>query len=124
MSISQKLMDPLPRKAISSVPKLANWAPFAFVVDSLLVRAADYAVGHRDRKHSMLLDKFHYLPRDTWVGSDVTTIIHFPVAQVFHLCILGGHDANSDLRRLVQVRTVKRNRGNWPTPQSLPSFLS
>ena len=44
-----KLVDPLPRKAISSVPKLANWTPFAFVVDSFLVRAADYGVGHRDR---------------------------------------------------------------------------
>jgi hypothetical protein len=44
-----KLMDRLPYKPISSVPKLANRTPFAFVVDSLLVRAADYSVGHRDR---------------------------------------------------------------------------
>src|SRR6266404_854794 len=71
----------------------------------------------------MLLDKFQYLPGNAWVGTDVT-IIHFPVAQLFHLCILGWHDANSDLRRLAQVRTVERNRRNWPTPQSLPSFLS
>ena len=49
VAFSQKLVDPLPRKAISSVPKLANRAPFAFVVDSFLVRAANYAVGHRDR---------------------------------------------------------------------------
>src|SRR5258706_2996509 len=71
----------------------------------------------------MLLDKFQYLPGNAWVGTDVT-IIHFPVAQLFHLCILGWHDANSDLRRLAQVRTVERNRRNWPTRQSLPSFLS
>src|SRR5437588_7380317 len=71
----------------------------------------------------MLLDKFQYLPGNAWVGTDVT-IIHFPVAQLFHLGILGWHDANSDLRRLAQVRTVERNRRNWPTPQSLPSFLS
>jgi hypothetical protein len=45
----QKLMDLLPYKAIYSVPKLANRTPFAFVVDSFLVRAADYSVGHRDR---------------------------------------------------------------------------
>jgi hypothetical protein len=44
-----KLMDPLPSKAISSVPELASRTPFAFVVDSLLVRATDYCVGHRDR---------------------------------------------------------------------------
>jgi hypothetical protein len=44
-----KLMHPLPSKAISSVPELANRTPFAFVVDSLLVRATDYSVGHRDR---------------------------------------------------------------------------
>src|SRR6266700_6842702 len=71
----------------------------------------------------MLLDKFQYLPGNAWVGTDVT-MVHFPVAQLFHLCILGWHDANSDLRRLAQVRTVERNRRNWPTPQSLPSFLS
>src|SRR6266446_6566958 len=71
----------------------------------------------------MLLDKFQYLPGNAWVGTDVT-IIHFPVAQLFHLCMLGWHDANSDLRRLAQVRTVERNRRNRPTPQSLPSFLA
>ncbi len=49
VAFSQKLVDPLPGKAILSVPKLANRAPFAFVVDSFLVRAANYAVGHRDR---------------------------------------------------------------------------
>ena len=46
---SVKLMDPLPSEAISSVPEVANRTPFAFVVDSLLVRATDYSVGHRDR---------------------------------------------------------------------------
>src|SRR6266516_2276455 len=46
---SENLIDRLPRKAIPSVPKLASWAPFAFVVDSFLVRAADYGVCHRDR---------------------------------------------------------------------------
>src|SRR6266480_2839840 len=71
----------------------------------------------------MLLDKFQYLPSNTWVGTDVTTI-HLPVAQLFHLCILGWHDANCDLHRLAQGRTVERNRRNWPTSQSLPSFLS
>jgi hypothetical protein len=44
-----KLMDSLLGKSISSVPELANRTPFAFVVDSLLVRATDYSVGHRDR---------------------------------------------------------------------------
>ena len=46
---SAKLMYPLPRKAISPVPKLARWAPFAFVIDSFLMRASDYRVGLRDR---------------------------------------------------------------------------
>ena len=36
-------MYPLPRKAISSVPKLANRTPLALVIDSLLVRTANYA---------------------------------------------------------------------------------
>src|SRR6266404_4736688 len=71
----------------------------------------------------MLLDKFQYLPGNAWVGTDVT-IIHFPVAQLFHLCILGWHDANGDLRRLAEVWTIECNRGNRPTPQSLPGFLA
>ena len=45
---SAKLMYPLPRKAISPVPKLAHWAPFAFVIDSFLVRTSNYAVRHCD----------------------------------------------------------------------------
>src|SRR5262249_28362821 len=49
---------------------------------------------------------------------------HFPVAQLFHLCILGWHDANSDLRRLAEVRAIECNRRNRPTPQSLPGFLA
>src|SRR6266511_100475 len=71
----------------------------------------------------MLLDKFQYLLGDTGVGTDVAAI-HLPIAQLFHRCILGWHDANSDLRRLAQVRTIECNRRNRPTPQSLPGFLA
>ena len=71
----------------------------------------------------MLLDKFQYLPGDAGVAANITTI-NFPVAQLFHLCILGWHDANGDLRRLAQVRAVERNRRNRPTSESLPRFLA
>src|SRR6266516_2327341 len=71
----------------------------------------------------MLLDKFQYLLGDTGVGTDVAAI-HLPVAQLFHLCILGWHDANGDLRRLAQIRTIECNRRHRPTPQSLPGFLA
>jgi hypothetical protein len=71
----------------------------------------------------MLLDKFQYLLGDTGVGADVAAI-HLPLAQLFHLCILGWHDANGDLRRLAEVRPIECNRRNRPTPQSLPgAFL-
>src|SRR5260370_18615855 len=40
------------------------------------------------------------------------------------LCILGWHDANSDLCCLAQVRTIERNRRNWPTPQPLSGLLA
>ena len=56
-------------------------------------------------------------------GSANITTINFPVARLFHLRILGWHDANADLRRLAQVRAVERNRGNRPTSRS-PSGLS
>src|SRR5262245_26138662 len=51
-------------------------------------------------------------------------MFNFPIAQLSHLCILGWHDANSDFRRLAQVRSIKRNRRNRPTPQSLLGFLA
>src|SRR5215470_1328020 len=57
------------------------------------------------------------------VSTDLASI-HFPVAQLFHLCILGWHDADSDLGRLAEVRTIECNRRNRPTPQSLPGFLA
>ncbi len=116
-------MYPLPCKAISSVPKLANWTPFAFVIDPFLVRTPNYAIRHRDRSHLMLLDKLKYLAGNAGVGADVSTI-DFPVAQFFHRFILGWHDANSDLCSLAQVRTVEGNRRNWPSSQSLPGFLA
>src|ERR1700719_69082 len=65
----------------------------------------------------------NYLPGDAGVAANITTI-NFPVAQLFHLRILGWHDANGDLRRLAQVRAVERNRRNRPTSQSLPGFLA
>src|SRR6266699_1622728 len=71
----------------------------------------------------MLLDKFQYLLGDAGVATDVAAI-HLPLAQLFHLCILGWHDANGDLRRLAKVRTIECNRRNRPTPQSLPGFLA
>jgi hypothetical protein len=72
-------MDPLPRKPISSVPKFANWAPFAFVIDSFLVRTPNYAIGNGDGSHLMLLDKFKYLTGNAGIGADVATF-HLPVA--------------------------------------------
>src|SRR5205809_7953917 len=71
----------------------------------------------------MLLDKFQYLLGDAGVATDVAAI-HLPLTQLFHLCILGWHDANGDLRRLAEVRTIECNRRHRPTSQSLPGFLA
>jgi hypothetical protein len=71
----------------------------------------------------MLLDKFKYLAGNVGIGADVATI-HSPVAQLFDCCILGWHDANSDLCGLAQVRTVEGDRRNWPSPQSPPGFFA
>src|SRR5260370_1128463 len=70
-----------------------------------------------------MLDKFKHLLGDTGGGTDVAAI-HLPVAQLFHLCVLGWHDANGDLRRLAEVWTIECNRRNRPTSQSLPGFLA
>src|SRR5580700_290746 len=116
-------MDPLPGKTIPSVPELANRTPFAVVVNAFLVRAADDGVSHRNRQHAMLLHEFQYLAGDARIGTNVTTF-HLPVAHLVHPSILGSHDANGDLCRLAQVRTVERNRRHWPTPHSLAGFLA
>jgi hypothetical protein len=78
VALPQNLMHPLPRKSISSVPKLANRTPFAFVIDSFLVRTANYAIGHCDGSNLMLLEKFKYLACNVRIGADVATI-HSPV---------------------------------------------
>jgi len=67
-------MHPLSCKPIASVPKLANRTPLAVVIDSFLVRTANYAIGDRDGSHLMLFDKFKYLAGNAWIGADVTTI--------------------------------------------------
>src|SRR5260370_24278289 len=71
----------------------------------------------------MLLDKFQYLLGDIGVGTDVAAI-HLPVAQLFHLGILGWDDASGTLGRLAEVRTIECNGRHRPTPQSLPGFLA
>jgi hypothetical protein len=59
-------MHPFSCKPISSVPKLANRTPLAVVIDSFLVRTANYAFGDRDGFHLMLLDKFEHLAANVW----------------------------------------------------------
>jgi hypothetical protein len=72
-------MQPLFGKPISSVPKLANRTAFAVVIDTFLVRTADYAIGDRDRFRLTLLDEFKDLAGNLRVGTDVAAI-HLPVA--------------------------------------------
>ena len=72
-------MYPLSCKPIAPVPKLANRTPLALVIDSFLVRTANYAIGDRDGSHLMLFDKFKNLAGNAWIGADVATI-YFPGA--------------------------------------------
>jgi hypothetical protein len=72
-------MDLLPGKAIASVPKLANRTPVALVIDSLLVRTANYAIADRDGSHLMLFDKFKNLAGNAGIATNVATI-HYPGA--------------------------------------------
>jgi hypothetical protein len=54
----------------------------------------------------MAFDEFQDLAGDA--GSDANVaMIDGPVAQLFHLGILGWHDADGDLGRLAQVWTVR-----------------
>ena len=75
----KNLVHPLSCKPIAPVPKLANRIPPSLVIDSFLVRTANYPVDDRDGSHLMLFDKFKYLAGNAWIGADVTTI-HKPGA--------------------------------------------
>ena len=74
VALPENLMHPLSCKPIAPVPKLAQRAPLALVIDSFLVRTANYAVADRDGSHLMPFDKFKYLAGNAWIGADVTTI--------------------------------------------------
>src|SRR6202022_1631906 len=67
----QILMYRLPCKPISSVPKLANRTPFAVVIDSFLVRTANYAIGDRDGSHLIYSDKLLRIAGNVWSWTDV-----------------------------------------------------
>jgi hypothetical protein len=66
-ALPQNLMHPLSCKPIAPVPKFANRTPLALVIDSLLVRTANYAVGDRDGSRPMLFDKFKNLAGDAGI---------------------------------------------------------
>jgi protocatechuate 3,4-dioxygenase beta subunit len=57
-AVASQSVGALSCKTISTAPKRANWTPLAFVIDTLLVRTADYAVGHCNRQHLTFFDKF------------------------------------------------------------------
>ena len=67
-------MHPLSCKPIASVPKLANWTPLALVIDSLLVRTANYAIADRNGSHLALFDKFKNLAGNAGIATNVATI--------------------------------------------------
>src|SRR5258708_34861960 len=71
----------------------------------------------------MLFDKSKHFAGDIGGGADVVRI-QIPGAQIFHTCIIGSQDADSDLCRSAQVRTVEGNRRDWPSPHSLSGFLA
>jgi hypothetical protein len=58
--------DQLARKAIAPMPEgaVGIWAPLAFVVDALLMRAAHDAVGNDDREGALVLDELKYRSDD------------------------------------------------------------
>jgi hypothetical protein len=80
--VGKNLVEPIPRKAISSMPKPANWTPFALVVDYSLVRATDYGLSHR---------------ADSTRCFSLNSNISRAVRRIFHLCILEWHDGNGDV---------------------------
>src|SRR4029077_8243384 len=85
--------------------------------------APDYTVGHYDREGSMILDEFHNFLANLDVFTNIA-MKHMPGAHFFGLCIFGGYNTDSGLRRLAEVRTIERNRRKRPSPHPLLGFLA
>src|SRR5664279_5029472 len=114
-------MEHLARKAIPSMPELANWTPLAFIVDAFLVRTAYYAPGHYDRAPAMLFNEIQDLPGNVHILPDIAGG-HVPVAHLPHLCIFRGHDTDGDLGRPAEVRPVERNCHDRPASHATLGF--
>jgi hypothetical protein len=69
-----KFNAPVVLQTDHAVPKLANRTPFALVIDSLLVRTANYSIGDRDGSHPVLFDKFKNLAGNAGIVTDVAPI--------------------------------------------------
>jgi hypothetical protein len=83
-------MNQLSGEAIATVPEFTNRAPFALVVDALLVRVSDNAIRHHNGQHAVLLHELQNLPRDARVDD-----LEFAAAHVDALArqALGEHEA-------------------------------
>jgi len=81
---------------IPSGPERAGRAGRPVVVDTLLVRAADDPVGHRDRQRTLGLDERQHLGRNLEVTQDVRTVRQ-PALHIGGFRSLGRHDADRDL---------------------------
>ena len=56
------------------------------VIDSFLMGAPDYMIGHYDRERTMILDEFHNFLANADVFLNIT-VKHMPGAHLFRLCI-------------------------------------
>jgi hypothetical protein len=116
-------MEQLPGKSIASTPELAHRAPLAVVINALLVRAANDAVGHGNRARTVLLDEFEDLPGNGDVFPNIAGK-RMPGAHLSGLFIFRWYDPDGDLGCLTEVRTVERDRRKRPAPLPPPSFLA
>ena len=101
-------VDEFSGKAVASLPEVALGAPWAFVIDTLLMRATDDAIRHNDGECAMRFDVFQDLLRDLGVGANVAGL-KLPRAHLRHFGGFVWHDANRHFTRSVEVRALERD---------------
>ena len=74
---------------IATTPKLAVRirAPLFMVINFLLMRTSDNAVGHHNRQNAMLRNELQYFTGHLGIITDISPI-HFPIAHLSDVCIL------------------------------------
>src|SRR5271163_4746003 len=123
MFLGPPLLQELACPAVSPDPERAIGTGGSFVIDTLLVWAANDPVCHHDRLSSGLRDEREHLLRNIGIVANVAASGE-PASQVRDVGIFSWHDGNSELRGRGIVWAVERDGRDGVAAESLLGSLA